>query len=68
MQHPQQRRQDDPDSSRCPALQGGIRVGITADGRCLVVPEGKISKRNAAILADTLFLQASALTRFSLSG
>ena len=44
-----------------------IRFGITQDGRCLVIPEGNISKRNAAILADTMFLQASALTRFSLS-
>lgn len=31
-------------------------------------PKGCISKRNAAVLADALFLQASALTRYSLSG
>ena len=67
MQRQQQKTPVSPESTKCPALQGGIRFGITQDGRCLVIPEGNISKRNAAILADTMFLQASALTRFSLS-
>ena len=49
-------------------IKGGVFVGLSHDGACLVCPIGVIDRAGANELADRMTLQASKLRRFSLSG